>query len=389
MPRRKKYPKLPNGFGSIKKLSGKNRVNPYGVYPPTTEFDPEGHPVPVKAIAYVDDWLYGVSILTAYHAGSFVPGVYPPRPEPQTGIATASLETVAKALLADYSRIRSVITGGEEKPPELTFADVYERFYKNKFDNPKKKLSRSSADSARAAYKNAVALHAKEFRSIRLSDLQAVVDNCELGYSSLQNIVLLLHQLYRFADHEGLCDKDYSSGLKINVEDDTEHGVPFTEDELQVLWQHQEDPVVEMLLIMCYSGYRIIAYKTMEINLSERYFRGGVKTRAGKERTVPIHSAILPLVKRRLKRDGQLLDTTPGIYRRKMYAKVEELGLSFHTPHDCRHTFSWLCEKYGVSENDRKRMLGHSFGNDITNAVYGHRTVEELRAEIEKIKACR
>ena len=66
MPRRKKYPKLPNGFGSIKKLSGKNRVNPYGVYPPTTEFDPEGHPVPVKAIAYVDDWLYGVSILTAY-----------------------------------------------------------------------------------------------------------------------------------------------------------------------------------------------------------------------------------------------------------------------------------------------------------------------------------
>lgn len=34
---------------------------------------------------------------------------------------------------------------------------------------------------------------------------------------------------------------------------------------------------------------------------------------------------------------------------------------------------------------DRKRMLGHSFGNDITNAVYGHRTLEELRTEIEKI----
>lgn len=31
-------------------------------------------------------------------------------------------------------------------------------------------------------------------------------------------------------------------------------------------------------------------------------------------------------------------------------------------------------------------MMGHSFGNDITNGVYGHRTPEELRAEIEKIK---
>ena len=31
-------------------------------------------------------------------------------------------------------------------------------------------------------------------------------------------------------------------------------------------------------------------------------------------------------------------------------------------------------------------MMGHSVENDITNGVYGHRTLEELRAEIEKIK---
>lgn len=39
-------------------------------------------------------------------------------------------------------------------------------------------------------------------------------------------------------------------------------------------------------------------------------------------------------------------------------------------------------------ENDRKRMLGHSFGGDVTNDVYGHRTLEDLRSEIEKIKIC-
>ena len=49
MARRKKYPKLPNGYGSIKRLSGKNRTNPYGVYPPTTEFTEDGIPVPVDA----------------------------------------------------------------------------------------------------------------------------------------------------------------------------------------------------------------------------------------------------------------------------------------------------------------------------------------------------
>ena len=33
-------------------------------------------------------------------------------------------------------------------------------------------------------------------------------------------------------------------------------------------------------------------------------------------------------------------------------------------------------------------MLGHSFGSDITNRIYGHRTLEDLRVEIEKIKIC-
>lgn len=71
-----------------------------------------------------------------------------------------------------------------------------------------------------------------------------------------------------------------------------------------------------------------------------------------------------------------------------MSNKLSELGIEKHTPHDCRHTFSALCEKYGVNENDRKRMMGHSFGNDITNAKYGHRTIDDLRREIEKIKVC-
>ena len=63
----------------------------------------------------------------------------------------------------------------------------------------------------------------------------------------------------------------------------------------------------------------------------------------------------------------------------------------FHSRNDSdaalpRPYHSRLRESYGVWEADRKRMLGHSFGNDITNGVYRHRTLEELRAEIEKIK---
>lgn len=119
-----------------------------------------------------------------------------------------------------------------------------------------------------------------------------------------------------------------------------------------------------------------------------RNTKGGVKTKAGKDLIVPIHSAILKLVENRLSSHGVLLSGTLQIFRNNMYKKLSELGIEKHTPHDCRHTFSMLCEKYGVNENDRKRLIGHSFGSDITNSLYGHRTVEDLRSEIEKIKVC-
>lgn len=383
---KRKHPRLPNKYGSIKKLSGKNRTNPYGVYPPTTEFDDEGHPKAVPALAYVDDWYYGFSILTAYHAGAYVPGVYPPPPDAKIA-NTKDMDSTIKAILQDYGKVRAAITGQEEVDAP-TFADVYDRFFAAKYTNSKRSYSPCTVATTRAAYKNCSALHNRIFRELRYSDLQEVVDTCTLKHASLELIVSLLHQMYSYADREGLCDKDYSTNVRINIEDDDEGGVPFTENELKILWENQKDPIVEFILIMCYSGFRITAYRTLKVDLKDQYFQGGIKTKSSKDRIVPIHPSILPLVQRRIRRDGTLLSISLVAYRKSMYDKLEALGIEKHTPHDCRHTFSWLCEKYEVAENDRKRMLGHSFGADITNSKYGHRTVEELRAQICKIKVC-
>ena len=163
--------------------------------------------------------------------------------------------------------------------------------------------------------------------------------------------------------------------------------MPFSDFDLQILWENANDPVVEMILIMCYSGFRITAYESLEVNLKQKYFQGGVKTRASKNRIVPIHSAIYPIVKQRIEREGSILSISADEFRQEMYKTLEVLKIEKHTPHDCRHTFSKLCEDFEVKENDRKRMLGHAF-TDVTNKVYGHRDLEGLRAEIEKIKVC-
>lgn len=382
--KRKKYPKLPSGFGTIRYL-GSGRRNCYAVHPPAV-IDALGHVQRPAALCYTDDWIKGFTILTAYKAGTYQPGM-----ERELKVSeTNDADVLVQRIISDYSTIKGV----EDKHPEIkepTFTEVYEKFMHWKFEENKNViLSKASRNNYQVAFKNCKAIHNIIFSSLRHEELQKVVDDCPLKHSSVELIVTLFKQMYKYAIMYEICSENKAQYVSVNRPEDDEQGQPFTEEDLKTLWAHKEDEGAAMILIMCYSGFRISAYKTMTVNLEERYFQGGVKTAAEKNRIVPIHSAIFPLVKTRMEKYGSLLPISLTGFRKKYFDVILEdlslTGLPKHTPHDCRHTFSALCEKYSVRENDRKRMLGHSFGSDITNAKYGHRTLEELRREIEKIE---
>lgn len=382
MAKRKKYPKLPNSFGSIRYL-GKGRRNCYAVHPPAT-IDATGKAVRPPAICYVDDYLKGFAVLTAYKAGTYKPGM-----EKELEITpTTDTDALISRILSDYNTFK----GTEEKHPEthkLTFKEVYEQFYAWKFPDGTK-ASYSSMESYRTAYSNCKTLYNHTFEDLKAPDLQDVIDKCTLKKQSKAIILTLFKQMYKYAIYSEIASENKALYVKVNANDDVEHGTPFSNQELKILWNNADDPEVQLILIMCYSGWRIGEVSKLSIDLEEKYYQGGIKTKAGKDRIVPIHPAIYSFVRSKMESQGKLLAYTQKHHRDKLfYPTLERLkitGNPKHTPHDCRHTFSALCEKYGVRENDRKRMLGHSFGNDVTNAVYGHRTLEELREEIEKIK---
>ena len=378
MPKRKKYPKLPNGYGSIKYL-GKGRRNAYAVHPPTKEFALNGSPVTPKALCYVDSWIKGLSVLTAYRAGTYYQGM-----ELELNLTddTDNLEELSRKILADYNIYRPIKQMQEEK--RKTFGEIYEEFFEWKFHEGNK-LSEASQYAFRASYKHFASLQDNDIQEITYDIIQNAIDSFTRSHASIEHDVNFIKQLFKFCMMKEYITSNPAQYIIIKKEDDDEPGKPFSSQELSVLWSHKDDPIIEFLLIMCYSGYRIKAYENMEINIDEKYFKGGVKTKTSKNRIVPIHSAILPLVIRRLQRDREMLHSAAR-YRLELHEKLEQLKLEKHTPHDCRHTFSMLCEKAGMPENDRKRMLGHSFGNDVTNGVYGHRDVEDLRKSIEMIK---
>lgn len=384
MPRRKKFQKLPNGYGQIRYL-GKGRRNPYGVYPPATEEYDNGKKKTPPALCYVSDRMVGLAVLTSYKAGTYKPGDEILIEKEMRGTVSSGTK-VLDNLVTDYNKAVFSI----EQESRLTFQEVFEKYYLDKYGHEygHKGKKTSAEASTCTAYKKCGALYELAYESLKAEDMQRIIDDIadRLSHASAELPLTLFHQMDRYALANDICEKGYAQFVRIKTEDDDEHGVPFSDRDLKTLWEHKDDETVEFILIMCYSGFRISAYHTIEIDLKKKYFKGGIKTDAGKDRVVPIHSAILPLVQRRMKRYGCVLRCKNPVFRRQMYAVLEALSIEKHTPHDCRHTFSMLCEKYGVNENDRKRMLGHAFSSDVTNRVYGHRTLEDLRKEIEKIK---
>lgn len=58
-------------------------------------------------------------------------------------------------------------------------------------------------------------------------------------------------------------------------------------------------PIIDVILIQCYSGWRLqelCLIKLKNVDLENWTFMGGMKTKDGFNRTVPIHSRTRPLV---------------------------------------------------------------------------------------------
>lgn len=354
--------KLPNGTGSIKHLSGR-RSREWAAYPHVTKFSPSGSPILAPAIGYFKTYDEAYQALILHNA------------------AITTIQAPSK-----------IISSG--LPSNITFAELYELYYHNKFNNSKKKFSRSSAYSSKAAFNNCKILHNRKFLELRKVDLQAVIDDCPLKHSSLELIVTLFKGMYSYAIQNDIIEKDYSKYVSINIADDDENGVPFSQAALETLWKNKHLKNVDMVLLMIYTGFRISAYKNIRYDREGEYFQGGVKTASAKNRIVPLHPAIRGFAKnfydKFLSEGGETF--RPHKCRKEFYKVLNTLGLTFsdsgtkHTPHDCRHTFSWLCDKYKVDELSKHLLMGHSLGGDIERSVYGHRTLDELRAEIEKIE---
>ena len=173
--------------------------------------------------------------------------------------------------------------------------------------------------------------------------------------------------------------------------------IPFTNEEIKKLWENIDFGFTDMVVIQLYSGWRpqeLAILKVSDIDFEKNIMTGGLKTQAGKERIVPILPLIKPLLEKRYNEAVKLkseyvfndINSQTGInmtydkYRKRFMKIMEKLDMN-HTPHECRHTFITIAKSNKMDEYVLKLIVGHAI-DDITEKVYTHRTVEQLRTEM-------
>ncbi len=222
--------------------------------------------------------------------------------------------------------------------------------------------------------------------------MQDVIDNCGRGYSTQGAIKALWGHLDRFAFECDIIDKMYSSLTTAPPVPETTR-TPFTSEQIEQLWGILDEPWVDTVLVYLYTGFRLnelLDMKTEQVNTKDWYFQGGLKTAAGKDRIVPIHDRIKPLVAAMVQQRNTYFFSHLGrkIPIRKYYAfwngVMEKIGAD-KTPHEARHTFETNLDNAGGNRKCIDLLMGHK-SKDVGNRIYNHKTVEQLRETVNLLK---
>lgn len=334
----------PNGYGTVAKLSG-NRRRPF-IVKKTVGWNDNGQPI-IDIIGY------------------------------------AATREEGNMLLAEYNR-----DPWDVDRAKITLQELFDLWKEKKAP----KLGTSNQHSLFAAFKHCSKLWARPYKTIKAYQMQDTIDNCGRSYSTQGAIKNLWGHLDRFALELDVISRCYSDLLTSAPIPETTRD-RFSDEIITRLWAHQDEPWVDTVLIFIYSGWRfseLLELETANIDLQAGTMKGGVKTRSGKNRIVPIHHLILPFIERRMAEGGKYLilhngkrcsETQYRVIWKKLAKRLEIPG----TPHYCRHTFESLLDSAGANRKCIDLLMGH-VSKDTGNRVYNHKTLDELRRAIELIQ---
>ena len=323
--------KLPNGYGSVYKLKGKRR-RPFTAVV-TTGKTKEGK-ILRKTLGYYATREEGLDALALYRKAPV-----------------------------------------EAENQQLTFKEIVDQYLEYRRTH-NKSVPKNYEYAIKAMYQ----LYSMPMSDIRARHLQAVIDNIKDKPTSCTVAKSVMNMIFKYAIMEDYVQTNYATYVLVPTIPHSTRHKPFTDEEIEELWKHTDDYVARIALILIYTGMRageLCKLKKENIFLKDRYMIGGIKTKAGINRTIPIAERIVPLLEHN---DTYPVDTDMLI---QIWKRSTIPAIANHLPHDGRHTCETKLNNAGINIRIIQLIIGHST-RDV-DGIYTHKTTEQLVEAINKI----
>ena len=372
-----KFKRRPNGSGTVVKLSGRRR-KPFCAKVTLDERNPVNGEKKKLVIGTFETYQEALNALSLY--------------------SLTKNNTISKkeAMEIDSEVYQKVQEKMSKKVP--TFLDIYYILDKDEFSL----LSPHTQNNMHGAIKHLKKLHYLKIDQITLKMIQDVFDEDGANHGTQVHMKTICTKVFRYAVVNQYIsrDDDYTSYIRVAKYEESDMHRPYTINEILAL-KKAGTPEAHIMLIFIYTGVRInemLNINRDNIHIDEKcdddgterlisYMITGSKTKAGKNRIVPIHDDIKQyVIDELLKPEKRLVDVSyPNFTNRTVLIKVNKLLDTHHTMHDTRKTFATLCQMNNLNVYIRKKVLGHRM-NDITFDVYTNESKNRLWTEINKIK---
>ena len=331
-----------------------------------------------------------VELKDKFRRKPFVAKIYDKTLKRQRSIGTAATREDAVALLLGKRNNPALYN-----PTGLTFADVYaiaRREYISHLDG-------KTQDSYQTAYNHCTKLHNRAFADITTFDLQSIVSDVRDkgdGQPTQKKIKTVLRHMYKSAVKYGVIEaKDnITPYMELDPYKPVKQKVVFNTRQINRL-RKSTNPWAWTVIMLIYNGCRIselLHLKKADVKLGQRYFKiHKAKTDKG-IRAIPIHKDVVQYYE-------YFIQHTPGSYliaddngkplsysryRTRWNKALKQCNVAYHTPHEARHTLATITKRKGMDGFYRTQILGH-VDEKLTNEVYTHAEIRDLRREMDKI----
>ena len=345
--------RLPNGYGSVRKLSGRRR-NPWMVQ---------------KTVGFELDHDTGRTRQIMQTIGYF--------PTKKAGLdALAKFNTKPWNLDGRHTTVK----------------DIYEIWSKKKYAT----ASNSSVSLYKASWKHLEPLWDIPITELHTDPMQDVIDETDRSTAILSSMKVILRSCFDYALKNDMVEKNYAEYIEFKKTETRIVRKLYDAEHINRLWQISQagdNLGADVALILLYTGMRV--GELLELprdccHIAERYLDiQHAKTSAGK-RHIPLHKEIIPVLKKYKNRNGKYLICEDGrqqikyehlvLYR--MPAVYDAIGEE-HTMHDTRHTFISRWKELDLDGLYVKRIVGHS-SKGVTDTVYTHVKLDSLLKEIDR-----